>query len=82
MREFYGGEEVIINKRPLELGTRLKYYHHERMQELEAVVKSAGVFFLWVVDVNEPPPGGSKDHYIVYDDITAIMGEPGVQDTR
>lgn len=42
------------------------------MQELEAVVRSAGVFFLWVVDVNEPPPGGSKDHYIVYDDIRPL----------
>ena len=73
-------EEVVINKRPLEPGTRLKYYNAERMQELEAIIRSAGVFFLWVIDIKEAPPGGSRDHYLVYDDITAIMGEPGVQD--
>jgi len=39
-------EEVIIGARPLEPGTRLKYYHHERMMEVEAKVRSAGVYFL------------------------------------
>ncbi len=69
-------EEVIIGARPLEPGTRLKYYHHERMMEVEVKVRSAGVYFLWVVDIAEAPPGGSRDHYIVYSDITRVfMGE-------
>ncbi len=46
-------EEVVIKDRPLEVGTRLKYYNHERMQELEATVRSAGLYMLWVVDVQE-----------------------------
>ena len=68
-------EEVVIRERPLEVGTRLKYYNHERMQELEAVVRSAGMYFLWIVDVKEPPENGAREHFIVYSDITAIMGE-------
>jgi hypothetical protein len=40
-------EEVIIKDRPLEVGTRIKYYNHERMQELEATVRSAGLYMLW-----------------------------------
>ena len=82
MGEFYGSEEVVIKSRPLEPGTRLKYNNHERMMEAEAKVRSAGVFFLWVVDVQEPPPGGSREHYIVYSDITSIMDVPNEQDTR
>lgn len=80
--EFYGSEEVVIKSRPLEPGTRLKYYNHERMMEVEAKVRSAGVFFLWVVDVQEPPPDGPREHYIVYSDITSIMDVPNEQDTR
>ena len=77
MGEFHGSEEVVISKWPLDVGTRIKYYNHERIQEVEAIVRNGGMFFLWVVDVNEPPPGGSRDHYIVRQDITAIMDVPG-----
>ena len=78
MSEFYGAEEVVIKERPLEPGTRVRYYNHERMQELEAIVLSAGLYMLWIVDVQEPPPGGSKDHYVVYSDLTWVAtGEPG-----
>ena len=82
MREFYGGEEVVISKWPLEPGTRIKYYNHERIQELEAVVRNGGTLFVRVVDVKEPPPGGSRDHYIVRQDIVSIISEPGAQETR
>ena len=75
MGEFYGAEEVVISTWPLDVGTRIKYYNHERMQELEAVVRNGGLFFAWVVDVKEPPSGGSKDHYIVRQDVTAIISE-------
>lgn len=77
MHEFYDGEEVSISSRPLEPGTRVRYYNHERMQELEAKVRSAGLFFLWVIDVAEPPPGGSRTHYIVYSDLTWVSEEDG-----
>ncbi len=77
MGEFHGSEEVVISKWPLDVGTRIKYYNHERIEGVEAIVRNGGMFFLWVVDVNEPPPGGSRDHYIVRQDITAIMDVPG-----
>lgn len=59
--------------RPLPNGTRLTYYNHERMQELEAVVRSAGLYMLWVVDVKEPPKNGARDHYICYTDIVQVL---------
>jgi hypothetical protein len=59
--------------RPLEVGTRLTYYNHERMQELEAIVRSAGLYMLWVVDVKEPPENGARDHYICYSDIVQVF---------
>ena len=65
--------DMWMRERPLEVGTRVKYYNHERMQELEAVVRSAGVYFLWVVDVKEPPENGSREHFIVYSDLTQVV---------
>ena len=56
--------------RPLEIGTRLTYYNHERMQEVEAVVRSAGLYMLWVVDVQESK---ARDHYISYTDIVQVL---------
>ena len=52
---------------------RLAYYNHERMQELEAIVRSAGLYMLWVVDVKEPPENGARDHYICYSDIVQVF---------
>ena len=55
--------------RPLEVGTRLTYYNHERMQEVEAVVRSAGLYMLWIIDVQESE---ARDHYISYTDIVQV----------
>lgn len=66
-------EEDVNKDRPLEPGTRLKYYNYERMQELEAIVRSAGLYMLWVVDVKEPPENGARDHYICYSDIVQVF---------
>ncbi len=63
-------EEVVIKDRPLEVGARLKYYNHERMQELEATVRSAGLYMLWVVDVQE---SDAREHFICYTDIVQVF---------
>ncbi len=56
--------------RPLPNGTRLTYYNHERMQEVEAVVRSAGLYMLWVVDVQE---SDAREHFISYTDIVQVL---------
>ena len=37
--------------RPLLTGTRLVYYNKERCKEQEAIVKEAGMYMLWVEDL-------------------------------
>lgn len=49
---------------------RLKYYNHERMQELEATVRSTGLYMLWVVDVQESE---AREHFICYTDIVQVF---------
>ncbi len=57
--------------RPLLTGTRLVYYNKERRKEQEAIVKEAGMYMLWVEDLQNR----DVTTFIRYSDLVWVLGQ-------
>jgi hypothetical protein len=63
-------------KRPLPVGTRLIYYNKEKCKEMEAIVKDAGYFILWIIDQEHSK---QDDHFVSYKDIVRVIEQANIR---